>query len=218
MAPGPIMQSQCDRKKRMKKEGFTMIELLIVIAIIAVITAIAVPNLISANIKATVRGIKSEMGSIAIALEDYRLDEGNYPIDPGHTGSGYGADVIAGPGDFDDYEDAIGLGKLIFPGEGASDPVYLYRIPGDPYNNSGEEEWNGTSGAHNNHYCYFTADASGSASYTEAKYWALVSYGPDKDLDITSYSDAKDAYDNGTDLYDPDSGITSNGDIVIIGP
>ena len=194
-----------------------MIELLIVIAIITVITAIAVPNLISANVKAKVKGIKSEMGSIAIALEDYRMDEGNYPIDPEHTGSGDNPDVIAGPGDFDDPTDAIGLGKLVFP-DGASNPVYLYRIPGDPFNNGGEEEWNGTSGAHNNHYCYFTADASGAASSSEAKYWALVSYGPDKDLDVANYSDARDAYDNGTDLYDPDSGITSNGDIVIIGP
>ena len=193
-----------------------MIELLIVIAIIAVITAIAVPNLISANVKAKVKGIKAEMGSIAIALEDYRMDEGDYPVEPGSLG--YGPDVIAKPNiDFDDPTDAIGLGQLVFP-DGASDPVYLYRIPGDPFNDSGEEEWNGTSGAHNNHYSYFTADASGAASSTEAKYWALVSYGPDKDLDITSYSDARDAYDNGTDLYDPDSGITSNGDIVIIGP
>jgi len=193
-----------------------MIELLIVIAIITVITAIAVPNLISANVKAKVKGIKAEMGSIAIALEDYRMDEGDYPVEPGSLG--YGPDVIAKPNiDFDDPTDAIGLGQLVFP-DGASDPVYLYRIPGDPFNDGGEEEWDGTSGAHNNHYSYFTADASGAASSTEAKYWALVSYGPDKDLDITSYSDARDAYDNGTDLYDPDSGITSNGDIVIIGP
>lgn len=212
------MQSQCDRKKQMRKEGFTMIELLIVIAIITVITAIAVPNLISANVKAKVKGIKAEMGSIAIALEDYRMDEGDYPIDPEHTGSGYGADVIAKPNiDIDDPTDAIGLGQLVFP-MGAIDSVYLYRIPDDPFNDGGEEEWNGTSGAHDNHYSYFTADASGAASSSEAKYWALVSYGPDKDLDITSYSDARDAYDNGTDLYDPDSGITSNGDIVIIGP
>ena len=202
----------------MSKESFTLVELLIVVAIIIIITAIAVPNLISANIKAKVKGIKSEMGSIAIALEDYRVDEGNYPIEPGSSGSGYGPDVIAKPNiAFDDPSDAIGLGKLVFP-EGASDPVYLYRIPGDPFNDSGEEEWNGTSGAHNNHYCYFTADASGGTSSSEAKYWALVSCGPDKDLDVTTYSEAKDAAENGTNLYNPDNGITSSGDVVIIGP
>ncbi len=181
-------------------------ELLVVVAIIIIITAIAVPNLISANIKAKVKGIKSEMGSMAIALEDYRLDQGAYPDEPP---SGYDPDVIAKPNKaFDDHDDAIGLGKLVFPA-GASDPVYLYRIPGDLFNDSGEEEWNGTSGAHNKHYCYFTS---------EGKYWALVSYGPDKDLDVTTYSEAKAAADNGTNLYDPNNGITSSGDIVIIGP
>ncbi len=208
-----------------------MIELLIVIAIITVITAIAVPNLISANVKAKVKGIKSEMGSIAIALEDYRVDEGGYPIEPGSWQSGYDPDVIAKPDKaFDHHSDAIGLGKLVFPPQ-AFDPVYLYRIPGDPFNDSGEEEWDGETGAHNNHYCYFTGEWDPDTetrinSSTKAEYWALVSYGPDKDQDIDSYTKAWNAVDpNASDhstykdlVYNPDNGITSSGDIVIIGP
>jgi prepilin-type N-terminal cleavage/methylation domain-containing protein len=200
-----------------KAAGFTVIELLIVIAIISIIAAIAVPNLMSANIRAKVSGAKADMGSIAIALEDYKIDDPdrNYPVEPPTP---YGHDEIAVSGRaFDDPSDALGLGELIFS-EGASDPVYLHRIPGDPFNDGGEEEWNGESGAHNNHYCYFTADANQESNSTEAKYWALVSYGPDKDLDIANYSQAKKAVDSGTNLYDPDSGITSDGDIVIIGP
>jgi len=200
-----------------KDVGFTVVELLIVIAIISIIAAIAVPNLMSANIRAKVSGVKADMGSIAIALEDYKIDDPgrNYPIEPP---SPYGHDEIAVSGQaFDDPSDALGLGKLVYPLD-ASEPTYLKRIPGDPFNDSGEEEWNGTSGAHNNHYCYFTANANQESSSTEAKYWALVSYGPDKDQDITSYVNAKNAVNNGTNLYDPDSGITSSGDIVIIGP
>jgi len=209
----------------MSEGSYALVELLIVIAIVIIITAIAVPNLISANIKAKVKGIKSEMGSIAIALEDYRIDDeaGNYPIQPG---PGYDPDVIAKSDKaFDHHSEAIGLGKLLFP-EGTSDPVYLYRIPGDPFNDSGEEEWNGTSGAHNNHYCYFTANASRQSSSSEAKYWALVSYGPDKDPNINSYTEAWKAVDPNAPnhntyknlVYNPDNGITSSGDIVIIGP
>jgi len=211
----------------MSEGSYALVELLIVIAIIIVVTAIAVPNVISANIKAKVKGIKSEMGSIAIALEDYRVDEGDYPIEPGS--SGY--DVIAKKDKaFDRHSRAIGLGKLVFP-KGASDPVYLYRIPGDPFNDRGEEEWNGTSGAHNNHYCYFTGEWDPDTktridSNTKAEYWALVSYGPDKDQDIDSYTKAWNAVDsNAPDhntyknlVYNPDNGITSSGDIVIIGP
>jgi len=208
----------------MMKKGFTLVELLIVIDIIVTITAIAVPNLISANIKAKVKGIKSEMGSIAIALEDYRIDKGDYPIEP--DPSKYDPDEIAKPDKaFDHHSKAVGLGKLVFPPQ-ASDPVYLYRVPGDPFNDGGEEEWNGTSGAHNNHYCYFTADASRQSSSTEAKYWALVSYGPDKARDIDSYTKAWNAVDPNAPnhdtyknlIYNPDNGITSSGDIVIIGP
>lgn len=213
----------------MMKKGFTLVELLIVIALIIIITAIAVPNLISANIKAKVKGIKSEMGSIAIALEDYRVDEGNYPIEP--DPSKYDPDEIAKPKKALSSKNTIGLGKLVFPTKGASDPVYLYRIPGDPFNDGGEEEWDGKKGAHNNHYCYFTGEWDADSktridSSTKAEYWALVSYGPDKDQNIDSYTKAWNAADPNAPnhdtyknlVYNPDNGITSSGDIVIIGP
>jgi len=212
-------------------KGFSLLELLIVIAIISIITAIVVPNLMSANIRAKVSGVKADMGSIAIALEDYKVDYGEYPKDSRFSRSTlYTSDVIAQPDQAfdgkngsDDDNDAIGLGYLIYPKAGF-EPTYLKRIAGDPFNNNGEEDWNGTSGAHNHHYLYYTGkwSASGPVDCTSSddspQYWALVSYGPDKDKDITSYANAKKAVADGTNLYDPDNGIVSSGDIVIIGP
>jgi len=215
-----------------KDVGFTVIELLIVIAIISIIAAIAVPNLMSANIRARVSGVKADMGSIAIALEDYKVDYGEYPKDPRFSrGTSYALDIIAESnqafdgqnGTDSDGNDAIGLGYLVYPEAGA-EPRYLKRIAGDPFNNNGEEDWNGSSGAHNHHYSYYTGKWSDggpddcTSSTDPPKYWALVSWGPDKDENVTSYEDAKDAVDSGTNLYDPDNGITSSGDIVIIGP
>jgi prepilin-type N-terminal cleavage/methylation domain-containing protein len=52
-----------------KAAGFTVIELLIVIAIISAIAAIAVPNLMSANIRAKVSGAKADMGSTGLDEE-----------------------------------------------------------------------------------------------------------------------------------------------------
>ncbi|KKM67362.1 hypothetical protein LCGC14_1471820, partial [marine sediment metagenome] len=86
-----------------------------------------------------------------------------------------------------------------------------------------------TSGAHDNHYLYFTGkwdSVSGTSvdctsSNDSPQYWALVSYGPDRDKDIEDidgYDSARDAVIAGTNRYDSDSGITSSGDIVIIGP
>ena len=223
-----------------KDVGFTVIELLIVIVIISIIAAIAVPNLMSANIRARVSGVKADMGSIAIALEDYKVDYGEYPKDPRFSrSSSYALDIIAESNqNFDgqngtdsDGNDAIGLGYLVYPEAGA-EPRYLKRIAGDPFNNNGEEDWDGSSGAHNHHYSYYTGEWSDSgpvdctSSDDPPKYWALVSYGPDKDPDIDSYTEAWNAVDpNAPDhdtyknlVYNPDNGITSSGDIVIIGP
>ncbi len=216
-----------------KAAAFTVIELLIVIAIISIIAAIAVPNIMSANIRAKVSGAKADMGSIAIALEDYKVDYGKYPQDPRFSRStSYALDIIAESGqDFDgkagtdDDNDAIGLGYLVYP-KASYEPTYLKRIAGDPFDNNGEEDWDGSSGAHNHHYLYYTGkwdSVSGTsidcASSTDSpQYWGLASYGPDKDKDITSYVNVKNAVNNGTSLYNPDNGITSDGDIVIIGP
>jgi prepilin-type N-terminal cleavage/methylation domain-containing protein len=128
--------------------GFSLIELLIVVAIISIITAVVVPNLMSANIRAKVSGAKADMGSIAIALEDYKVDYGEYPKDSRFSRSGsYASDIIAesnqafdGKSGSDDGNDAIGLGYLIYPKAGF-EPTYLKQIAGDPFNNSGEKSW-----------------------------------------------------------------------------
>jgi prepilin-type N-terminal cleavage/methylation domain-containing protein len=54
--------------------GFTLIELLIVVAIIAILDAIAVPNFLEAQLRAKVSRAKSDMRSVATALEAYRVD------------------------------------------------------------------------------------------------------------------------------------------------
>lgn len=58
--------------------GFTLIELLIVVAIIAILAAIAVPNLLEAQTRAKVSRVKADQRSIATALESYRVDNNDY--------------------------------------------------------------------------------------------------------------------------------------------
>jgi type II secretion system protein G len=66
-------------------KGFTLIELLIVVAIIAILAAIAVPNFLEAQVRAKVSRVKSDMRSIATALEAYRTDGNRYPPTPWTT-------------------------------------------------------------------------------------------------------------------------------------
>ena len=68
-------RSTIDRRVR----AFTLIELLIVVAIIGILAAIAVPNFLNAQIRAKLARVKSDLRNIVVAADLYRLDEGTYP-------------------------------------------------------------------------------------------------------------------------------------------
>lgn len=61
------------------KKAFTLIELLIVVAIIAILAAIAVPNFLEAQVRSKVSRVKSDQRSFATALESYYIDNNTYP-------------------------------------------------------------------------------------------------------------------------------------------
>jgi prepilin-type N-terminal cleavage/methylation domain-containing protein len=61
--------------------AFTLIELLIVVAIIAILAAIAVPNLLEAQVRSKVARVKTDHRTLAIALDSYFVDNQSYPRD-----------------------------------------------------------------------------------------------------------------------------------------
>jgi prepilin-type N-terminal cleavage/methylation domain-containing protein len=67
-------------KIRRRSGGFTLIELMIVIAIIAILAAILVPNFIRARAQGQLTACKSNLKNIGTALEMYSTDwAGKYP-------------------------------------------------------------------------------------------------------------------------------------------
>lgn len=63
----------------MKNKGFTLVELLIVVAIIGIVSAIAIPNLLIAMQKGKQKATMGDMRSIGAAIESYITDYSHAP-------------------------------------------------------------------------------------------------------------------------------------------
>ena len=102
--------------------AFTLIELLIVVAIIAILAAIAVPNFLEAQTRAKVSRVRADMQALATGVETYAIDYGKYM--PAWEFPAYPSDPYTRSMPF----------HLWVPSLMTTPVAYLSSLPNDPFN------------------------------------------------------------------------------------
>lgn len=74
-----------------REKGFTLVELMIVIIILAVLTGIAIPSYLALRNRARIQATRSEMQNIGSAIEMFAADNDVYPLT-----ANYPAGIVAG--------------------------------------------------------------------------------------------------------------------------
>lgn len=68
-----------EKKKPKKRNGFTLVELMVVIFILGLLTTIVVINVLPSQDRAMIQKARSDIATLGQALEMYRLDNLGYP-------------------------------------------------------------------------------------------------------------------------------------------
>lgn len=174
------------------KSAFTLIELLIVVAIIAILASIAIPNFLAAQTRAKVARAESDLRTISVGLASYHVDRNRYPPTP-----------LASLSDRN-----LRLRFLTTP------VAYLSTLPMEVFSR-GEDHtyayWSSNlSDAMKESPVYFYLPDENNRRGR----WSLFSRGPDLNYELA----VEEGGSGILIVYDPTNGTVSNGDIMRFGP
>ncbi|MBZ0257111.1 prepilin-type N-terminal cleavage/methylation domain-containing protein [bacterium] len=193
-------------------KAFTLIELLIVVAIIGILAAIAVPNFLNAQIKAKIARVQGDFQAFSVALETYSLDNGKYPC-------------VSNCGAVSD--------PMLFSGMMALRPLttpvsYMSSLYKDPFNEDGEALTLGGSQLNPLGYYWYMdrygrsygscGEAGGARFFlSTSQQWSMKSVGPDRMENVNGFLGTNEV-GYVTVLYDMTNGLNSLGDVYRFGP
>lgn len=100
---------------KIKKTGFTLIELIVVVAILGILATIGLTSFQTSQMKSRDTKRKSDLEQIQRALEMYMNDHSNYP-------TSVGGEIVVG--------DALDWGTAEF--KDSEGTIYMKQLPGDP--------------------------------------------------------------------------------------
>lgn len=200
-----------DLTKEGDSSGFTLVELIVVVAIVSLLSAIGVSNYMMATIRAKVAACHSNMRVIEGAIMQYRNDFGKYP-------AFYRADNSEG---FNAWLVIVPMTRRLSV---LTTPIsYIRTVPRDPF--PVQECSDNTSILFFDTFDYADADSLATfgndiSGKTSGSSWRLSSPGPDQIQAFGGFTAeaGRESVSNllGVD-YDPTNGIISFGDIVRVG-
>ena len=184
------------------RKAFMLFELLVILAMLALLTAIAIPRFLDSQRRTNASRVRSDFRAYAVAIESYSADNGRQPRE---LNNGWYGDMLPDP-----------VTAQLLPVSGVmsnviSTPVaYLSvaRIP-DPY----QVTYTGVASTLD----YIYQDMQERAARTPTGFWPaaaayygkwrIVSVGPDRSFSIPGVT-------NGAQMsYDPTNGVLSRGNL-----
>ncbi|MFH1744045.1 MAG: prepilin-type N-terminal cleavage/methylation domain-containing protein [bacterium] len=198
------MRSSITKKFRLIPSAFTLIELLIVVAIIGILAAIAVPNFLNARTRAHVARVMGDHKALGSALEMYMLDHNDFPwpIGNGQGHSGYSVYV--------EY-----LHELTTPLSYIASVAYTDIFKPQRENTQWYPEDTVFSYQYVSYYGSWARLSNVTAQYNTMnmnymKGYCISSYGPDKGASGVEWVPIGGG---AASIYDPSNGLVSLGDI-----
>lgn len=125
-----MIKGKSKKEKVKNRQGFTLVEILVVIGIIGLLAVFLVPNLLGARDRAKEAGVKSVMHSVQLAIEAYNMENDVYPLGTGIAleslcrnylmAGDYIAAVPKNPFTGQAYTDADAAGKILYSFDNAT--------------------------------------------------------------------------------------------------